>query len=279
MTQAQNLRNDFKVIDYVDVLSGNYVYTPNYECNSQGFVRNVRTNKIIKGGITEKGYTRVNLCDSDGNRFWCRVHRIVAHLFLPTDNLGACLFVDHIIPIAQGGSNDVSNLRFVDAKGNANNPLNSSHKHIPVVAVSRDGVKEYKNASLASRDLGLADITVRSKVKDNAKNNLSEVNKCKGIVLFTVDDYKEKLDNPFSHLAREFVNKLRESNDEVYLLIMENPHLKEIYFEAIRKVIESFLNLYDEGDDFKEFVNLHFNVMRLRVGSWLEILLDNEVRE
>jgi hypothetical protein len=50
----------------------------NYEVSSIGNVRNMKTGKVLKGGITPKGYKRVQLYDKK-----VFIHRLVAEAFIP----------------------------------------------------------------------------------------------------------------------------------------------------------------------------------------------------
>ena len=55
------------------------------------------------------------------------VHRLVAKAFIP--NPENKLEVDNIIPISNGGTDEVWNLRWVTAKENANNPYSAAKRH------------------------------------------------------------------------------------------------------------------------------------------------------
>lgn len=71
------------------------------------------------------GYKSVTL-SKNGEVKTFRLHRLIAQAFIP--NPDAKPFVDHIIPISNGGTNDVSNLRWVTAKENSNNEATLSNQ-------------------------------------------------------------------------------------------------------------------------------------------------------
>ena len=135
----------WKDIYYVDSISGEIIdYRGIYQVSNLGRVKSLeRTAKvcgggfrvikerILKGWIDNNGYLLLTLKkDKKDKKF--RVHRLVAHMFIPNpDNKPE---VDHIIPIMNGGTNDVNNLRWVTGKENVNNKLsiiNKSGKNHP----------------------------------------------------------------------------------------------------------------------------------------------------
>ena len=102
----------------------------NYLIGSDGFVYKVLDNqrglRKLKGMPNSGGYRAVQLFRPGGKAVkgerWL-VHRLVATLFIPNpDNLP---YVDHIDTNTL--NNAVENLRWVDPKGNANNPITIEH--------------------------------------------------------------------------------------------------------------------------------------------------------
>ena len=68
-------------------------------------------------------YHQVCLSLIDGTFKFFLVHDVIAYVFIPLPNNIAWedLVVDHIIPVSEGGTHAVNNLRWTDLKGNANN--------------------------------------------------------------------------------------------------------------------------------------------------------------
>lgn len=108
---------------YKDVL---YDYNGLYQVSNFGNVRSLNYNhtgkkKELKKFITKDGYRRVTLFDKNKNKKQFGVHRLVAHMFI--ENIDNKLFVDHIIPVRNGGTDCVENLRWATSKENNNNEL------------------------------------------------------------------------------------------------------------------------------------------------------------
>lgn len=60
---------------------------PNYEISNYGEVRNIKTQRILKGSLTNQGYCKVTLI-KDGGKYQKYCHRLAAEAFLPNpDNL------------------------------------------------------------------------------------------------------------------------------------------------------------------------------------------------
>lgn len=77
--------------------------------------------KYLKGSFDKDGYNRHNLMCTDGNKHTLREHNMKWEFFygeIPDD-----MVIDHIIPISNGGTNKLSNLRLVTRQQNANNEL------------------------------------------------------------------------------------------------------------------------------------------------------------
>ena len=114
-----------------------------------------------KGSKNKLGYRRVGI-----NGKFYQVHRLVALAFLPNpDNLPE---VDHIVPVSEGGTNDVSNLRWCSHKENQNNPLSrekmsnsktyNKNASKPIIATNKTTgeVREFLSAREADKALGIS---------------------------------------------------------------------------------------------------------------------------
>lgn len=101
-----------------------------YLIYSDGRVYSEKTGKFLKPHIDKDGYLIVHLCNCGVKKV--RVHRLVAEAFIPNPENKP--FIDHID--TERSNNDISNLRWVTAKENNNNPitlkrLSESHKGKP----------------------------------------------------------------------------------------------------------------------------------------------------
>lgn len=87
------------------------------QVNARGAVRRIR-GRMISLDSLGNGYP-VSVLMRNGEKKVVRIHRLVAEAFIPNpDNLP---MIDHIDTDRQ--NNRVENLRWVDSKGNANNPI------------------------------------------------------------------------------------------------------------------------------------------------------------
>jgi len=94
----------------------------NYEMNQEGILRNVKTNRILKGGITKDGYARFEL-NQDGFTKQVFKHRLIAELWIfNPDNLPC---VDHID--RNKLNNAVENLRWCSYEENCRNKSIPKH--------------------------------------------------------------------------------------------------------------------------------------------------------
>lgn len=124
--------------------------------------------KRCLGSKYPNGYYRVNLTLIDGSKKDFLLHRVIAFIYcsipdefkeIPLENLE----VDHIIPISDGGTNEASNLRWVDSAGNSRNEITlrknkESQSKKPVAAYKKDTgefVGEYESTNDASRKLSI----------------------------------------------------------------------------------------------------------------------------
>lgn len=84
-----------------------------------GKIRFIKGN-LIKCKLNNRDYLIISLSKNSKQKTYL-IHRLVAEAFIPNPNNKPC--VDHIIPLSQGGTNEVTNLRWVTHKENNNNPL------------------------------------------------------------------------------------------------------------------------------------------------------------
>lgn len=81
-------------------------------------VWSTKTNKWLKPAIASNGYYVVNLC-KNGVPQTRTIHSLIGEAFIPNQENKPC--IDHIIPVSNGGTNEVSNLRWCTYEENQNN--------------------------------------------------------------------------------------------------------------------------------------------------------------
>lgn len=142
----------------------------NFDCYNiyeNGTIFSKYWNKQLNGCLDKDGYTFVKLKLKNGNYDQFRLHRVIWVYFngeIPDD-----MQIDHIIPISNNGSNELSNLRLVTPKQNRNNEntrknisisltgkphprKNNNSLSRPVIRITQDGdVIEYPSASECGR--------------------------------------------------------------------------------------------------------------------------------
>lgn len=95
----------------------------NFECydiRENGTIFSKHWNKQLTGCLDRDGYTFIKLKLKNGSYDQFRLHRVIWAYFngeIPDDKQ-----IDHIIPISNGGTNELSNLRLATPKENSNNP-------------------------------------------------------------------------------------------------------------------------------------------------------------
>ena len=108
--------------------------------------------KYHKGTFTKTGYNQFNLPCTDGKFHTLLAHRLKWEYF--NGEIPEGMVIDHIIPISEGGTNKLSNLRITTAKGNVNNPI-SKKKRINALRS-----EEYKHKKTVSQTNGKQSIKV-----------------------------------------------------------------------------------------------------------------------
>ena len=115
------------------IIMGDMDFTGRYEVSNFGRVRSL--NYLNRGEVRELSlhqrsstskYLSVRL-QFNGTRHWYLVHRLVGTMFL--ENPENKPYIDHIDTNTL--NNNVSNLRWVTAKENANNPITLANRPIP----------------------------------------------------------------------------------------------------------------------------------------------------
>lgn len=116
-------------------------------------------NKKLTGSTVSKYYTKIRLKCVDGKKRDFLLHRVLAYYFIP--NPDGKPEVDHIIPLSEGGGNELSNLRWVTSSENSRNPITLRNN---IEAQHNNIVYAYKNGELfgawvseneAARQLGI----------------------------------------------------------------------------------------------------------------------------
>lgn len=112
----------------------------NYQVNTKGEIRNLKTSKSLTNSKHTKGYMRVAL-NKDGKSSFKYVHRIVAEMFL--ENPRDCSQVHH--KDGDKTNNNTTNLEWVSPSNHAilTNISNAQkeYKPIPVICVKVDGTE------------------------------------------------------------------------------------------------------------------------------------------
>ena len=100
------------------------INTEKYKFQTDGKVWSEYKQGYLKGKLDKDGYTMLELSSMDGKFHTYKLHRVLAELYceIPSGYTADELEVDHIKPISEGGTNEVSNLRWVTPKQNHNNP-------------------------------------------------------------------------------------------------------------------------------------------------------------
>lgn len=125
---------------------------PNYEVSSDGNVRNIKTDRILKQINNGYGYLYVDLYN-DNNHKKLKVHRLVAGAFLEDSGVnpdGTPMVGRHVVNHKDHDrtNNNVNNLEWCDNRYNNEYSLNK-----PVICLETN--KNYKSTFEAERVLGL----------------------------------------------------------------------------------------------------------------------------
>lgn len=153
-----------------------------YQVSNLGRVKRVNTNRILKGNTDSPGYLQVGLCKK-GIRHANRIHRLVAHAFIP--NPENKLELNHIDE--DKTNNRVDNLEWSTRKENINygtrNEKVSKTMSIPVIAINiKTGeVREFSSGAECARRLSLNAAGISSVLKGRYKQTGGYTFKYKGV--------------------------------------------------------------------------------------------------
>ena len=176
---------DFRTDEWID-------FRGLYQVSNLGHIKSLNYNhtkkeRELKYGIDKDGYRNVIL---KGKQY--KVHRLVAHMFI--SNPENKPEVDHIIPVSNGGTDIVDNLRWATDKENCNNKMTLKNKSnatrgennpmfgkhgkdnplsIAIEKIDKNTgkiLKIYNSITEAKEDLGLKyDISIRQCLKEDKR--------------------------------------------------------------------------------------------------------------
>jgi len=123
-----------------------------YAISTTGDVKNVKSGRILRKEVSQRGYHRVIL-SINGKVIHRRIHRLVAMAYIPNPN--GFPQVDHINGCKT--DNRVENLRWVDNITN-NNLFKSEtpHKRPVIVTTQTGSVQMYDSMMSASKSIGVS---------------------------------------------------------------------------------------------------------------------------
>ena len=134
-----------------------------YKVSDKGRVYNCETGTVYKTTPSEFGYTTVRLKTNEKCKH-IAVHRLVAEAFIPNPQNKET--VDHIIPLSDGGTDEVTNLRWATRRENLlnehtrakrNNEKHHNYGKGKKIVCLKDGVflKTYISSYEAGKILGI----------------------------------------------------------------------------------------------------------------------------
>lgn len=150
---------------------------PQYMISSDGNVKHIKHNKVLKTFKNNKGYMTVRIYNNK-IAYTKRIHRLVAEAFIPNpENKSE---IDHINTIKT--DNRVENLRWVTSKENSNNNLTKIHinnrnlkadnngksKKIKILDIVDDITYSYNCIREAAECLSINYSTLRSAFRNNS---------------------------------------------------------------------------------------------------------------
>ena len=175
------MNEEWKDIYYIDIRNGEKIdYTGYYQVSNLGRIKSLPrldTNNHIQGGKILKpkihkqsgGYRYIILSKNNNQRTF-KIHRLVAEMFI--DNPDKKEYVDHIIPISNGGDDSINNLKWCTMKENNNNKLTKENHFTPDNSGSNNGRKR-KIAKLKNdKIIKIYDFIKQVEIDGMNKNNV-----------------------------------------------------------------------------------------------------------
>lgn len=139
-----------------------------YDFLADGSIYSKHFKRKLQGYTSKNGYTKVRLLMNGGKKGDFLLHRVLAYVFcdIPEHLKGiplSKLEVDHIIPLSEGGTNEISNLRWCTSSENRRNEATMAknkekqHKKAVLCFKKDDGtlVGEYESTNQAARALNI----------------------------------------------------------------------------------------------------------------------------
>lgn len=141
---------------------------PRYEVSNMGQVRFIDGifNRIVKGSINESGYLRVAMRDSEGNKKYKKVNRLVAEAFL--DNSDNKPEVNH----KDGNklNNCVDNLEWCTRKENMEHCFETKTMTPRKLCKITNGEKVFNSIRQAAEEVGVNKERIRQALLGNQKS-------------------------------------------------------------------------------------------------------------
>lgn len=239
----------WKDIYFKDFRTGEIIdYRGLYQVSNLGRVKSLNYRRIGKEEILKqlkqkRGYVLVSLSKNNKKRYFL-VHRLVAHMFI--NNLENKPCVDHIVPINNGGTNNVNNLRWVTNKENSNNEYT---------------IKHFQGENHPMYNKHQSEKT-KEKIRKTIHENGSTKGKNNGRSVMVVQyNYYKKIINIFDY-ARQATELLGIDNSQIIKCCKgklksagkdENgkPYYWKYYHDVDNNEIKSFLNNILEDDKYE----------------------------
>ena len=229
---------------------------PSYFISNQGNVR--KDDKILKPGINQNGYYRINLF-RDGKCNTRLIHRLIAKAFIPNPNPDEFTQVNHINGIKT--DNSISNLEWVSPKENVNHAFRTGLFKRKMLSDEEDKIikdlylKGVSSSELAER-FKVKKITIQKHIKGIWKERQDEI----------IKEINSLYNNGLS--VSEIAKLLSISNPTVYKYL-ENNELFLKNKKSREEEIATIRELYKNGKTAEEIskelnINIHTIYSRVK---------------